>query len=297
MELVGSYWNNHACAVANTRDTPKVTRQHSSLKMPRKIAKTATTCGKGTRLKPPNQDKGDGAPPRGLHQTQQQNCSISRKRTREADKPTSKRPRKNPKETTNGRITTRTRANAQNTRQQPNNDRSEQQQMPRATPAKQHQPSRSLAEADIPRIVDAFIEAQDKCRHRRQIQDANEEVYSEDEDSSVSWEDPSADEEFSSKDIVLNTQYVLVTQLDICIVIISICACYVYACLCMSKLACCWFPHPFTNLPVQCHLCSQFTFLYFPKIIPSPPVSRPCQCRATSVPDTPHTFPGTPPPP
>ena len=108
---MGSYWNNHACAVVNTRDTPKVTRQHSSLKMPRKIAKTSTTRGKETCQKPPNQDKGDGAPPRGLHQTRQQNRSISRKRTREADEPTSKRPRKNPKETTNSRVTTRTRAN------------------------------------------------------------------------------------------------------------------------------------------------------------------------------------------
>ena len=129
---------------------------------------------------------------------------------------------------------------------------------------------------DIPRIVDAFIEAQDKRHHRRQIQDAGEEVYSEDEDSSVSWEDSSADEEFSSKDVVLNTQYVLVTQLDICIIFISICACYVYACLYMSNLACCWFPHPSTNLPVQCHLCSRLTFPCFPKIIPlPPPVSRP----------------------
>ena len=152
------------------------------------------------------------------------------RRTREADEPTSKRPRKNPEETTNGRVTTRTRANAQNTWQQPDNDRSKQQQTPRSAPAKQRQPSQSLNEADIPRIVDAFTEAQDKRHRQRQIQDADEEVYSEDEDSSVSWEDPSADEEFSSKDVVLNTQYVLVTQLDICIVIISICACYFCAC-------------------------------------------------------------------
>ena len=277
-------------------DTPKVTRQHSSLKMPRNIAKTATTRGKGTHQNPQNQDKGNGAPPRGLHQTRQQNCSISHKRTREADEPTSKRPRKNSKETTNGRVTTRTRANAQNTQQQPYNDHSEQQQTPRAAPAKRRQPSRSLTEADIPWIVDAFIEAQDKHRHRRQIQDTDEEVYYEDEDSSVSLEDPSADEEFSSEDVA---QYVLVTQLDICIVIISICACYVYACLCMSKLACCWFPHPSTNLPVQCHLCSRLTFLYFPKIIPLLPCLTPLPVQGHFY--SRHTFPyfpcNTPPPP
>ena len=170
--------------------------------------------------------------------------------------------------------------------------------MPCAAPAKQHQPSRSLTEVDIPRIVDAFIEAQDKRRHRRQIQDAGEEIYSEDEDSSVSWEDPSANEEFSSKDVVLNTQYVLVTQLDICIIFISICACYVYACLYMSSLACYWFPHPSTNLPVQCHLCSQLTFPCFPKIIPLPPrLTAPASAEPLLFPTHFHTSPGIPPPP
>ena len=269
--------------------------------MPRKIAKTSTTRGKGTR---PNQDKGDRAPPRGLHQTRQQNRSISRKRTREADEPTSKRPRKNPKETTNGRVTTRTRANAQNTRQQPDNDRSEQQQTPRAAPTKQRQPSRSLTEADIPRIVDAFIEALDKRHRRRQIQDADEEVYSEDEDSGVSWEDPSADEEFSSYEVVLNTQYVLVTQLDICIIFISICACYVYACLYMINLAC-WFLHqPASAVPLM--FTTHIPVLsqdHTPTPPPPPPPSLPPRLTAPAsagpllFPTHSHTSPGIPPPP
>ena len=83
-----------------------------------------------------------------------------------------------------------------------------------AVPAKRRQPSRSLTEADIPRIVDAFIEAQDKRRRRRQTRDSDaEDVRSEDDlsdsvdDLGDSTDELLTDEDLSGKDV----NYIFVT--------------------------------------------------------------------------------------
>ena len=77
-----------------------------------------------------------------------------------------------------------------------------------AVPAKLRQPFRSLTEADIPRIVDTFIEAQDKRHRRRQTRDSDaEDVCSEDDlsdsvnDLGDSADKLLTDEDLSSKDV------------------------------------------------------------------------------------------------
>ena len=70
--------------------------------------------------------------------------------------------------------------------------------MPQPLPPKQGWPSQGLTVADIPSIVDAFIEAKDGCYTQHLPLDSDEEPHTEDNGASVSSESPLTDKELSA---------------------------------------------------------------------------------------------------
>jgi len=124
-----------------------------------------------------------------------------------AKKSAKKNPKKTAKSVTTERRVTRGRRTPQNTRRQDviepvrkctrrNTNNAD------AVPPKWSRSSRSLTEADIPRIVNTFIAAQDKRRHRRPTRDSDtKDGHSEDSHSdSVSDLDDSGDELLTDED-------------------------------------------------------------------------------------------------
>jgi len=131
-----------------------------------------------------------------------------------AKKSVKKNPKKTAKSVTTERRVTRGRRTPQNTKQQDvvepvrkhtrrnTNDVD-------TVPPKRSRSSRSLTEADIPRIVDAFIAAQDKRRRRRPTRDSDaEDGHSEDSHSDSvsdlgdSGNELLTDEDLSGKNVV-----------------------------------------------------------------------------------------------
>ena len=165
--------------------------------MPKKAAKKKGTTGNRTCQDSEDQSsrsaRADEASSRPSRQT--------RKRTREEEtRHTQSRTRKPADNTERARVNPRSRTASQARRKQSGNDGSpppRRQQTPQPPSPKRRRPSRGLTEADIPRIVDAFIAAQEGRQTRHQPPDSDEYSDMEDDGASVT------DEEVSGKEYIV----------------------------------------------------------------------------------------------